>query len=84
MYEVQSCCLCWVIWLVSHWFYTLVSYVQRWSCHDGHYKSSSIYFDQEIEMSCHRQQIALVGATSIDIVIVMVNMAIMEAHEARL
>lgn len=51
---------------------------------NGHYKSSFIYFDREIEMSCHRQQIALVGATSIDIVIVLVNMAIMEAHEARL
>jgi hypothetical protein len=35
-------------------------------------------------MSCHRQQIALVGATSIDIVTGMVTMAIMEAHEARL
>jgi hypothetical protein len=35
-------------------------------------------------MSCDRQQITLVGATSIDVVIVMVNMAIMEAHEARL
>jgi hypothetical protein len=35
-------------------------------------------------MSCHRQQISLVGATSIDIATIMVNMAIMEAHEARL
>jgi len=35
-------------------------------------------------MSCHREQIALVGATSIDIVTIMVNIVIMEAHEARL
>jgi hypothetical protein len=35
-------------------------------------------------MSCHRQQIALLGAISIDVVTVMVNMAIMEAHQTRL